>query len=135
METESQSVGTTAPPVNAPSSAPPRTVDHSLEVLCHILALALLTGIPFANVLAPLIFWLLKRDEHPSVNEYGKESLNFQISMSLWTILAGLSMFVIIGFLLLPILIIMNVVLVIIASMKASNGELYRYPLTIRFFK
>jgi uncharacterized Tic20 family protein len=134
MEAQAQSVSADAPPVNPPPS-PPRTVDHSLDVLCHILALALLTGIPFANVLAPLIFWLLKRDEYPSVNEHGKESLNFQISMSLWTILAGLSMLIVIGFLLLPILIIMNVVLVIIASMKASNGELYRYPLTIRFFK
>jgi uncharacterized Tic20 family protein len=69
------------------------------------------------------------------VDAHGKESLNFQISMTIWTILAGLSMLAVIGFLLLPVAVVTNVVLVIIASIKASNGELYRYPLTIRFLK
>lgn len=139
METEGQNVSSQAPPVNPPPAAPPpggppRVTDHNLEMLCHILALAGFI-FPFGNVIAPLIVWLIKRDLYPSVDAHGKESLNFQISMTIWTILAGLSMLAVIGFLLLPIAVVTNVVLVIIASIKASNGELYRYPLTIRFLK
>ena len=63
----------------------------------------------------------------------GRESLNFQISMTIYAIVAALSIFAIIGFVLLPAVLITNVILVIVASVKASNGEFYRYPLTIRF--
>ncbi len=71
----------------------------------------------------------------PSVNEHGKESINFQISMTIYTIVAGLSILIAIGILLLPAIIVLNLVLVIIAGVKAANGEFYRYPLTIRFIK
>ena len=74
-----------------------------------------------------------KRDTNPGVDLHGKEVVNFQISMSIYMLLAGLSMFIVIGFFLLPAVILTNLVLIIIASVKASRGELYRYPLTIRF--
>jgi len=59
--------------------------------------------------------------------------VNFQISMSIYMLLAGLSMFILIGFFLLPAVILTDLVLIVIASVKASRGEFYRYPLTIRF--
>jgi uncharacterized protein len=71
-------------------------------------------------------------NEFPSVDAHGKESLNFQISMTIYTLIAGLSVFILIGFILLPAVLIANLVLVIIAAIKASNREFYRYPLTIR---
>ena len=71
----------------------------------------------------------------PSVNEHGKESVNFQISMTIFTIIAALSTLLLIGFVLLPAIVVLNIVLVIIAGVKAANGEFYRYPLTIRFIK
>ena len=71
----------------------------------------------------------------PSINEHGKESVNFQISMTIYTIIAALSTLLLIGFLLLPAIVVLNIVLVIIAGVKAANGEFYRYPLTIRFIK
>jgi uncharacterized Tic20 family protein len=115
-------------PVNVPV-----TQDHTLETLCHLLGLAGLTAIPFANVLAPLVLWLLKKDTNPAVDLHGKEAINFQISMSIYTILAGLSMLIVVGIVLLPAVIITNLVLIVIASVRASRGEFYRYPLTIRF--
>jgi uncharacterized Tic20 family protein len=115
-------------PQPTPSSPPKRT----WEVLCHLSALAGLTGIPFANIIGPLIVWLLKRNESESVDTHGKESLNFQISMSIYTIAAALTLLVAIGFVLLPIVILANLILVIIAAIKTSNGEPYRYPFTIR---
>ena len=94
-----------------------------------------LIGIPFGNILGPLVLWAIKKDEMPSVNEHGKESINFQISMTIYTIIAGLSILLAIGIVLLPAIIVLNLVLVIIAGVKAANGEFYRYPLTIRFIK
>ena len=91
--------------------------------------------IPFGNIIGPLVLWAIKKDETPSVNEHGKESVNFQISMTIYTIVAALSTFILIGFVLLPAVIVLNIVLVIIAGVKAANGEFYRYPLTIRFIK
>ena len=104
----------------------PIAKDHSLETLCHLLGLALLIPIPFANVLAPLVLWLLKRETHPGVDLHGKEAVNFQISMAIYTLLAGASILVGIGFLLLPVVILTNLVMIVIASIKASRGELYR---------
>ena len=102
---------------------------------CHLAGLAAFVGIPLGHILGPLIIWLIKREEHPLVNEQGKEALNFQISMTIYGIAAGLLMFVIIGFILLPALVILDVILVVMAAVKTSSGESYRYPITIRFVK
>ena len=104
-------------------------------MFCHLAALAALTGVPLAHVLAPLVVWLIKRDAHPFIDEQGKEALNFQISMTIYALVSAVLIIVIIGLLLLPIVLIADLVLVIVASIKASNGQSYRYPLTIRFIK
>ena len=87
------------------------------------------------HVLAPLIVWLLKRDESPEIDAHGKEALNFQISMLIYNVIAGVFCLILSGFLLLPLLWILNAVFVIIAAIKASDGQLYRYPMTIRFLQ
>ena len=106
--------------------------DRAWVILCHLTALTLFLGVPFGNVVGPLVIWLLKKAESAAVDAHGKEALNFQISMSIYTLVAGLSLFVIVGLVLLPLVLIANLVFIIIASIKASNGEFYRYPLTIR---
>jgi uncharacterized protein len=77
----------------------------------------------------------MKREEYPFVNEQGKEALNFQISVLIYGIISAFLCLIIIGFLLLLALGIFQIVMIIIASVKASNGEDYRYPLTIRFIR
>lgn len=102
-------------------------------MLCHLTSLlGLMTGLFF---LGPLVVWLLKKDEHPFIDEQGKESLNFQISMLIYEVVAAMTICVVIGFVLLPILIVLHVVFVILASVKVSSGFDYRYPLTIRFLR
>jgi len=125
------------PPGSPPQNPQPPALrqDRTLDVTCHFLSFAGLIGIPFGNILGPLVLWAIKKDEMPSVNEHGKESINFQISMTIYTIIAGLSILLAIGIVLLPAIIVLNLVLVIIAGVKAANGEFYRYPLTIRFIK
>src|SRR5437773_3907712 len=104
-------------------------------VLCHASALLGLFFHFLGHILGPLIVWLLKRGDSPEIDAYGKESLNFQISMLIYDAVAAILCIVLIG---IPILIglwILNTVLVIIASVKASEGKFYRYPITIRLIK
>jgi len=109
--------------------------DRSWATLCHLVALAGFVGIPFGNVLGPLIFWLMMREKYPEIDEHGKESLNFQLTMTIYTIVAGLCLFIIIGMILLPAVLVTNLVFLIIAAVKAGRGEFYHYPLTIHFVK
>ena len=102
-------------------------------MLCHLLALSLYIGVPFGNILGPLIMWLVKKDEYPFVDDQGKESLNFQISMMLYGVIAGVLVLIVIGIPLLIAIAAFDLVMVIIASIKANEGVPYRYPLTIRF--
>ena len=108
---------------------------RSWTVGCHASALLGFFVPAGGHILAPLIVWLIKRAESAEVDAHGKESLNFQLSMLIYSIIAGILTLVLIGFVLLPILHVLNVVFVIIASLRASEGQLYRYPLTIRFLK
>jgi uncharacterized Tic20 family protein len=103
------------------------------SVLCHASALLGLFFHFFGHLLGPLLVWLIKRDLSPVIDANGKESLNFQLSMLIYDIVAGILCIVLIGIPILIALWILNTVLVIIASVKTSNGEFYRYPLTIRF--
>ena len=103
--------------------------------LCH--ASALLGVFPLIGVghlVGPLILWLIKRNDHPFIDDQGKESLNFQISVLIYSVLVTPLACVLLG---IPVLalIIADWVLVITAAIKASNGEAYRYPLTIRLIK
>jgi len=105
------------------------------NVLCHATALAGFF-VPWAgHILGPLIVWLAKRSDSPEIDENGKESLNFQISMLIYNVIAGVLCLVLICFILLAILHILNLVLVIIASIQTSEGKSYRYPMTIRLIK
>lgn len=109
--------------------------ENTWGMLCHLTALAGFIGVPLGNILGPLVVWLIKRHEYPFVEEQGKESLNFQISMTIYALIAALLTLVVIGIFLIIGLVIADIVFVIIASVKTSNREAYRYPLTIRFFK
>lgn len=108
-------------------------MDRMWPVLCHVSALVGLI-IPFGFIIGPLVVWLLKHHENPEVEIHGKESLNFQITMLGYAVVAALLGIASCGigwFLMIP-LVVAWVVLTVIASVKASNGEPYRYPLTLR---
>lgn len=89
--------------------------------------------IPFGNIAGPLIIWAIKKDEMPFVNDQGKEAVNFQITMTIALIVAGLSVFILIGFVLFPVVYLFDLIITIIAAIKANEGVAYRYPLCIRF--
>ena len=142
----------TPPPPAGPQTTPQgaaidqREKDSRLwATLCHLSALAgfvtlggswffaPLVGLGF--FLGPLVVWLLKRHDVPFVDEQGKEAVNFQLTMFITFVIAAVLLIALIGFVLLPALAILDVVLLIIAAVKANDGEHYRYPFAIRFIK
>ena len=100
----------------------------NMALLCHILAI-------FTGFLGPLIIWLIKKDEAPFVDRHGKEALNFQLTVLIAWVASGLLTFACIGFFLLPVVGIVDLIFCILAAIKASRGEEYRYPVSIRFVK
>ncbi len=91
--------------------------------------------IPFGSILGPFIVWLMKRDEMPFVDECGRNCINFKLSLMVYMLISAVLMFVGIGFLLIGVLAIVDIVFTIIAAMKASEGVSYKYPMTIKFLK
>ena len=119
-----------------PPPAPATSSDiRTWCVLCHAAALLGLFFHFLGHLLGPLIVWLVKRGDSPEVDAHGKESLNFQISMLIYDAIAAILCFVLIGIPILIALWVLNTVLVIIASIQASEGKFYRYPITIRLIK
>ena len=123
----------TPAPVPQPPAQPPSSELSSNQwaVITHLSALAGLV-LPVGNILAPLVLWLVKKAEVPSLDQVGKDVLNFQISWSIYLLLSGLSMFFCIGVVLLPVAAIAWLVFLILGTIKASNGERYNFPLTIQ---
>lgn len=91
--------------------------------------------IPFGSLVAPLIIWLTKGKESAFVGEQAKEALNFQITMAIVFIVCFVLSFILIGLLFMAIAAIADLVFVILATLTASKGQLYRYPYTLRLVK
>jgi len=104
-------------------------------MICHLAGLAGLVVPVVGCIIGPLIVWQIKKEEFSFVDEQGKEAVNFQISMLIYGIVAGLLCFVCVGVVLLPAVAIFDLIFLLIAAVKANNGEHYCYPLTIRFIK
>ena len=107
-------------------------------MFCHLAGLAWLIWwiVPaIGGMIGALLVWQIKKDDDPFIDEQGKEAFNFQASMLIYGVVAGLLCFACIGFGLLPAVMIVDIVFAIIAAVKANNGQHYRYPLTIRFIK
>lgn len=104
-------------------------------MFCHLSSLIIFLGIPFGNIIGPLVIWILKKDSSPFVDRQGKESLNFQISMTIYILVSIVLVLLLVGIFMLIAIAIIDIVLVVVASVKANDGVDYAYPFTIRFFK
>ena len=87
--------------------------------------------VPLGNILGPLLVWAVKKDESQFVDENGKQAINFQITWTILFFVAALSIILVIGILLLPLVALAWFVLVIIAIIRASDDQVYDYPLTL----
>ena len=99
-----------------------------LAHLSGLLAFATLIG----GILGPLVLWLIRKDDMTFAADQAKEALNFQISVFVAGLIAGVLCLVLIGFVLLGLLVVVDLILVIVAAVKASEGVSYRYPFNLR---
>ncbi len=122
------------PETGQTTQAGPGSDERLWAMLCHLLAFA---GyfFPFGHIIGPLVIWLIKREQYPLVDDQGRESLNFQISITIYFFVAFILIYIVIGIPIVIGLFIADVVLVILATLKANEGQAYRYPITIRFIK
>ena len=98
----------------------------------NIAALTHAGGILFGFIPA-LIVYLLKKDSGPAwLVQQSKEALNFQITVLIAYVVASILSILLIGMLIFPLIFMVNLIFCVLAAIKASNGEVYRYPLTLR---
>jgi uncharacterized protein len=118
------------PPVGyQPGGAPMRPDEEKLwAVGAHIGPIVL-------GFVAPLAVWLVFKDRSRFLDRQGKEALNMQISYMIYFAVAFVTLFLLVGFILLPAVGIAWLVLMVIATIKAANLEDYRYPAIFRFVK
>ena len=117
-----------------PMEITPSKDERTWAMLSHFSTLCMFI-FPFGNILAPLIIWLIKKEEMSFVEDQAKEVLNFQISMTIYLLISGILCFILIG---IPFVIglgIFNVIITIIAGIKANDGISYRYPINLKLIK
>ena len=123
-----------------PAAAPPPSHHSGVPIperqwgmFAHLSAFSACVGIPFGNIVGPLIMFLIKKDEYPFGGDQAKEALNFNISCTLYLLISIALFVVFIGFILFLILGVFWLVATIIAAVRSNEGVSYRYPLCIRF--
>jgi len=108
--------------------------ERTWALICHLSGLAGYV-IPLGNIIGPLVVWLVKKDQSWFINDQGKEALNFQICLTIYMILALVSILILVGIVLAPIVAIAGLIFMIIAAIKANEGVTYRYPYIFRLVK
>lgn len=111
----------------SPTTVMPSREERQWAMLSHLSAMLMYATV-IGGFIAPLVIWLLKRDEMPFVADQGRETLNFQITILLALIAAGILMFVLIGIPIFWGLLVFHFIVTIIAAVKSSEGVAYRYP-------
>lgn len=125
------------PPAGATVQPPGTTgpIDVQARPMAVLMHLSALLGyfIPLANLIIPLVVWLVKKDESADLDAVGREVINFNLSMLVYALAGILLSLVLIGVVVLVALWIFGIVVTVIAAVRANDGWRYRYPLTIRF--
>ncbi|WP_442852147.1 DUF4870 domain-containing protein [Bacillus sp. SG-1] len=89
----------------------------------------------FTAFIGPLVIWLIKKDESDYIDHHGKEYMNFLISYFVYGLVSSLLMFVLIGFILAPIVGVLALIFTILGAIKAYEGDYYRIPTVFRIIK
>lgn len=133
--TETPPFGSESPPAGQTPLEPMETDNNARlwGTLAHLSALASFIGIP--PIVGPLVIWLVKRNEMPFVDDQGKEAVNFQITMLIAIVISIPLMCIVVGFITASLVGLFDLVMTIIASIKANQGIRFRYPLTLRLIK
>ena len=113
-------------PPALPADPIPSQDEKNLALIMHVLSL-----VGF-SLIGPLIIWLIKKDESAFINIQGRELLNFQLSILIYAVICIPLCFILIGIPMLFVVGIASLILTIIGLIRATEGKIYRFPLTIR---
>ena len=117
---------------DTPAATTPSGASKNWAMASHLSSFVVFLGVPLP-VLGPFVMWLIKRDDGDEYAAWhAREALNFNISVTLYTVAAAILIIALVGVVLLPAVLISWFVLTIVAAIKATNGERYRYPMTLR---
>lgn len=131
MDNQDQNAsGPTAPTETKLESVDSTPEDRTMAMLCHLLAI-------FTGFIAPLIIWLIKKDQSKFVDAHGKEALNFQITLLIAWLAAVLLTCVTFGLgaPLGAVVMVIAIIFCVMAALEANKGNMYRYPFAIRLIK
>lgn len=109
-------------------ATPPTQDEKMMGMLSHLLAI-------FFPILAPLIIYLVKKDESDFVKKNAAESLNFQITSIIVWIAGIITTLILVGVLILIFWGLVYLILIVLATIRSSEGKIYRYPINIRLIK
>ncbi len=109
--------------------------EKQMGLFLHLSGLAFALVFPLGIVL-PIVLWQTQRDKIPALDAHGKMVTNWMISATIYGVVSFILMFVLVGFLTGAAVWLMAIIFPIIGALKANNeGELWSYPLTIKFLK
>ncbi len=111
--------------------------DQETRTWSMILHLSLLSGliVPMAGLIVPIVIYFIKKDSIPGLVPHGNVVFNWMISALIYAVVSAILAIILIGFLLLAVLAILAIVFPIIGALKASEGQVWPYPLSIPIFK
>lgn len=142
-EEEAPPIDADAEPYDADSEtgpvfdAPEPGGDRSLHAGCHLITLIWILGVPGIHAVAPLALWYFAKRDDEEVERHAKEAFNFQVNALIWSfsgfLMIATCLLAPIGLVIMATSIVMGAALPIVAAVRISNGEDYRYPFTYRF--
>ena len=108
--------------------------ERDWAMFCHLSAFA---GyfFPLGGIIGPLICWISRKDESEWVDFNGKSSLNFHLSVLMYMVLSIPLCFILVGIPIILFLVVLDVVCIVVASIRAAKGEKFKYPLSIPFIQ
>jgi len=111
--------------------------DRKARLWGMFLHLSVFTGyaVPILGLLAPILIWQIKKETLPQIDEHGKHLVNWLISLLIYGATCALLSLIVIGIPLLILLGLLSIIFPIIAGIKANQGEVWKYPLSISFLQ
>lgn len=91
--------------------------------------------VPAAGLVLPIVMWSTNKDKSEIIDQHGKNILNWMISSVIYIVISMILMLVLIGFVTIFAVLICTIVFSVIGAIKANDGQVYKYPLTITFIK
>lgn len=106
------------------------------NTFCTIMHLSQFAGVilPVLGFVLPIVMWQVGKDGNANVDKHGRMILNWMISFAIYMFIAGILVFVAVGVPILIVLMILNLIFVIKATIKANEGKFWAYPMTLKIF-